>query len=52
MVLMKNHMPKFDIEILLKDFTVDDTERATFVDSSYDTAQHFVSLCHGFMSRI
>jgi hypothetical protein len=27
MALVKNHMPKFDTEILQKDFTVDDTER-------------------------
>jgi hypothetical protein len=25
MALMKNHMPKFDVEIIRKDFTVDDT---------------------------
>jgi hypothetical protein len=44
MALVKNHMPKFDMEILQKNFTVDDTERAVLVDSAYDTAQHFVSL--------
>jgi lipoate synthase len=44
MALVKNHMPKFDVEILRKDFTVDDMEWATLVDSTYDTAQHFVSL--------
>jgi hypothetical protein len=42
--LVKNHIPEFDTEILHKDFTVDDMERATLVDSAYDTAQHFVSL--------
>jgi hypothetical protein len=45
--LVKNHIPEFDTEILHKDFTVDDMERATLVDSAYDTAQHFVSL-YGF----
>ena len=42
--LVKNHMPKFDAEILRKDFTVDGTEQAVLVDSAYDTAQHFVPL--------
>jgi hypothetical protein len=44
MALVKNHMPELDVEILRKDFIVDDTERATLVDSTYDTVQHFVSL--------
>jgi hypothetical protein len=44
MVLVKNHMPDFDTEILRKDFTVDDAGWAALVDSAYDTAQHFVSL--------
>jgi hypothetical protein len=38
MVLVKNHMPEFDGEILRKDLTVDDTEWAVLVDSAYDTA--------------
>jgi hypothetical protein len=44
MTLMKNQMAKFDAEILRKDFTDDDAERAALVDSTYDTSQHFVSL--------
>jgi hypothetical protein len=44
MVLVKNHMPDFDTEILWKDFTVDDAGWAALVDNAYDTAQHFVSL--------
>jgi plasmid replication initiation protein len=44
MALVKNHIPKFNAEILCKDFTIDDAERASLVDSAYDTAQHFVSL--------
>jgi hypothetical protein len=44
MVLVKNQISKFDAEILRKDFTVDDAERAALFDSAYDTAQHFVSL--------
>jgi hypothetical protein len=42
--LVKNHMPEFDTEVLRKDFTIDDTERASLVDSAYDTAQYCVSL--------
>jgi hypothetical protein len=44
MALVKNHMPEFDMEILWKGFTVDDTGWEALVDSVYDTAQHFVSL--------
>jgi hypothetical protein len=44
MALVKNQIPEFDAEILRKDFTVDDAERAVLVDSAYDTAHHFVSL--------
>jgi hypothetical protein len=42
--LVKNHMPEFDTEVLCKDFTIDDTERASLVDSACDTAQYCVSL--------
>jgi hypothetical protein len=49
MALMKNHMPEFDIEILRKNFTVDDMEWAALVDSAYDTAQHFLSLYDFFV---
>jgi hypothetical protein len=44
MVLVKNHMPKFDAEILWKDFTIHDVGREALVDSAYDTTQYFVSL--------
>jgi hypothetical protein len=44
MALVKNQMPEFVAEILWKDFTVDDMEWATLVDSAYDNAKHFVSL--------
>jgi hypothetical protein len=39
MVLVKNHMPEFDIEILQKGFSVDDERREALVESAYDTAQ-------------
>jgi hypothetical protein len=44
MALVKNQIPEFDAEIVRKDFTVDDAERAVLVDSAYDTAHHFVPL--------
>jgi hypothetical protein len=44
MMLVKNHLPEFDIEILQKDFIVDDAGREALVESAYETTQHFVSL--------
>jgi hypothetical protein len=41
--LMKNHMPDLDMEILHKDFIVDDVERETLVHNTYIGAQNFVS---------
>jgi hypothetical protein len=40
--LVKNHMPDFDVEILQRDFSINDVERDALVDSVYDTAQYFV----------
>jgi hypothetical protein len=42
--LMKNHLPNLDVEILCKDFTIDDVEREILVNSAYDAAHDFVSL--------
>jgi hypothetical protein len=42
--LMKNHMPDLDMEILHKDFIVDDAERETLVNNAYDATHDFVSL--------
>jgi hypothetical protein len=44
MALMKNHLPDLDTEILHKDFTVDDAERETLVNSTYDATHDFVPL--------
>jgi hypothetical protein len=44
MALVKNHMPEFDAEILRKGFSVNDAGQEALVDSTYDTAQYFVSL--------
>jgi hypothetical protein len=42
--LMKNHLPDLDMEIVRKDFTVDDAEREMLVNSTYDATHDFVSL--------
>jgi hypothetical protein len=42
--LFKNHLPDLDMEILCKDFTIDDTEREALANSAYDAAHEFVSL--------
>jgi hypothetical protein len=42
--LMKNHLSDIDMEILCKEFTIDDAERETLVNSAYDAAHDFVSL--------
>jgi hypothetical protein len=41
---MKNHLPDLDMEIVRKDFTVDDAEREMLVNSAYDATHDFVSL--------
>ncbi len=43
MALVKSHMPDFDVEILRRDFPINDEERDALVDSVYDIAQYFVS---------
>jgi hypothetical protein len=47
--LFKNHLPDLDVEILHKDFIVDDTACEALVASAYDAAQDFVS-CYDFAS--
>jgi hypothetical protein len=42
--LFKNHMSDLDMEILRKDFTIDDIEREVLANSAYDIAHEFVSL--------
>jgi succinate dehydrogenase/fumarate reductase flavoprotein subunit len=44
MALVKNHIPDLDMEILCKDFTVDDTGQQALANSAYDAAHDFVSL--------
>jgi hypothetical protein len=42
--LFKNHLPDLDMEILHKDFTIDDAEWEALANSAYDTTHEFVSL--------
>jgi hypothetical protein len=42
--LFKNHLPNLDMEILRKDFTIDDVEWEVLANRTYDTAHGFVSL--------
>jgi hypothetical protein len=44
MALVKNHLLDLDTEILRKDFTVDDEEQESLVNSAYVAAHNFVSL--------
>jgi hypothetical protein len=41
--LFKSHLPDLDMELLRKDFTIDDVKRETLVASTYNAAQDFVS---------
>jgi prephenate dehydratase len=42
--LMKNHLLNLDVEILCKNFIVDDTEREALANNAYDAAHDFVSM--------
>jgi hypothetical protein len=42
--LMKNHLPDLDVEILCKDFTVDETEWQALDNSAYNAAHDFMSI--------
>jgi uncharacterized tellurite resistance protein B-like protein len=42
--LFKNHLPDLDMEILHKDFTIDDAKREALANSAYNAAHEFVSL--------
>jgi hypothetical protein len=43
--LFKSHLPDLDMEILRKDFTIEEAEHETLVTSAYNAAQDFVSSC-------
>jgi hypothetical protein len=42
--LFKSHIPDLDIQILRKDFPINDAEHEAFAHSAYDAAHEFVSL--------
>jgi hypothetical protein len=42
--LVKNRIPDFELEILRRDFTVDEAERRVLVNSAYDATHDFVYL--------
>jgi hypothetical protein len=42
--LFKSHTPGLDVEILRKDFPIDDAEREALAHNAYDVAHDFVSL--------
>jgi hypothetical protein len=43
MALFKNHLPGLNMELLRRDFTVDDAKRETLVSSAFDATEDFVS---------
>jgi hypothetical protein len=47
--LLKNHLPDLDIELLRKDFAVDEAEREALTNGAYDTAHEF-ALSYDFSS--
>jgi hypothetical protein len=42
--VFKIHLPDFDVEILRKDFTIDDSEWEALANNTYDVVHEFVSL--------
>jgi hypothetical protein len=44
MTLFKSHIPDLDMEILRKDFPIDDVECEALAYSTYDVVHDFVSL--------
>jgi hypothetical protein len=43
-VLFKNYLPDLNVEILRKDFAIDDMKREALANSAYDVGHDFVSL--------
>jgi uncharacterized tellurite resistance protein B-like protein len=44
MAIVKNHVLDLNMEVLRKDFTVDEADREALVNSAYDATYDFVSL--------
>jgi hypothetical protein len=43
MALLKSHLPNLDVELLLKDFTVDEVECEALTNGAYDATHEFAS---------
>jgi hypothetical protein len=43
MALLKSHLPDLDVELLRKDFTVDEAECEALTNGAYDAAHEFAS---------
>jgi hypothetical protein len=43
MALLKSHLPDLDVELLCKDFVVDEAEREALTSGAYDAAHKFAS---------
>jgi hypothetical protein len=43
MALLKTHLPDLDVELLRKDFAVDEAEREVLTNGAYDAAHEFAS---------
>jgi hypothetical protein len=41
MALLKSHLPDHDVELLCKDFVVDEAEREVLTNVAYDAAHEF-----------
>jgi hypothetical protein len=43
MALLNSHLPDLDVELLRKDFAVDEAEREVLTNGAYNAAHEFVS---------
>jgi hypothetical protein len=43
MVLLKSHLPDLDVELLRKDFTLDEAECEALTSGAYDASHEFAS---------
>jgi hypothetical protein len=43
MALLKSHLPDLDVELLRKDFAVDEAEREALTSGAYDATHEFTS---------
>jgi hypothetical protein len=51
MALLKSHLPDLDVELLCKDFAVDEAEREALTNDAYDAAHEF-ALSYDFSSFV